>query len=283
MPFVITLTSDFGLCDGYVASMKGVILGVSPQATIVDISHLIKPQDIYQAAFVLGTTVRYFPPETVHLVVVDPGVGTERSALIVKTTLGCFITPDNGSLSYVLKPYLVSPLPVKSSVSVRTGFKDEIALEVIKVTKSGFLQSDISNTFHGRDIFAPLAAYLSLGRKPAEFGDEAETIEMLPLSSPQKNADGSLTGHIIHIDNFGNLISDINSEDIPQNSDFIVIEVGNEHIKGISNTYAEGKELLACIGSSGYLEIAVKNGSAASLLALKTGDAVKLCDYTQRS
>jgi len=106
---------------------------------------------------------------------------------------------------------------------------------------------------------------------------------MLPLSSPQKNADGSLTGHIIHIDNFGNLISDITSEDIPQNSDFIVIEVGNEHIKGISNTYAEGKELLACIGSSGYLEIAVKNGSAASLLAFKTGDAVKLCDYTQRS
>ena len=136
MPSVITLTSDFGLCDCYVASMKGVILGVSPQATIVDISHLIKPQDIYQAAFVLGTTVRYFPPETVHLVVVDPGVGTDVPPLSLKP-LRVFITPDNGSLSYVLKPYLVSPLPQKQ-VSVRTGFKDEIALEVIKVTKAVF-------------------------------------------------------------------------------------------------------------------------------------------------
>ncbi|HAS27837.1 MAG TPA: S-adenosyl-l-methionine hydroxide adenosyltransferase [Dehalococcoidia bacterium] len=276
MPSVITLTSDFGLCDGYVASMKGVILGINPQANIVDISHLIKPQDIHQAAFVLGTTVRHFPPQTIHLVVVDPGVGTDRPALIVKTAFGYFVTPDNGSLSYLLKPYLKDSLSAKSSVSVKQGFKEELSLEVIKVTKSDFIQSNISNTFHGRDIFAPLAAYLSLGSKPADFGEQAETIEMLSLSSPQKNADGSLTGHIIHTDNYGNLITDITSADISQKRDSLVIEMGNERIKGISNTYAEGKGLLACIGSSGYLEIAVKNGSAASLLAVKTGDAVKL-------
>ncbi|MDD4924757.1 MAG: SAM-dependent chlorinase/fluorinase [Dehalococcoidales bacterium] len=278
MRSVITLTTDFGLCDGYVASMKGVILRISPQVNIVDISHLIKPQDIHQAAFVLGTTVGYFPPETIHLAVVDPGVGTERPAIIVKTAFGYFVTSDNGSLSYVLKPYLITPLKAKGSVSVKAGFKAELALEVVKITSSGFLPSGISNTFHGRDIFAPAAAYLSLGKTPSDFGEPAGTIDMRPLSQPHVNPDGSISGHIIHIDNFGNLITDITVSDITQDYNSVVIEVGKERIKGIVNTYAAVAGLLACIGSSGYLEIAVKNGSAASLLAVKTGDAVKLSD-----
>jgi S-adenosylmethionine hydrolase len=283
MPSVITLTTDFGLGDGYVASMKGAILSINPEANIVDISHEIKPQDIHQAAFVLATSARYFPPQTIHVVVVDPGVGTVRPAIIVKTAFGYFVTPDNGSLSYVLKPYLVSPPASQRSVSVKTGFKSDIGLEAVRITGRSYCQSPVSNTFHGRDIFAPVAACLSLGKNPLDFGEPADGIEMLALTSPKKNADGSLNGHIIHIDNFGNLISDITSKDIPQNRDSIVIEAGNKSITGISNSYAEGKELLACIGSSGYLEIAVKNGSAASLLALKTGDEVKLCDFVKRS
>jgi S-adenosylmethionine hydrolase len=278
MRSVITLTSDFGLCDGYVASMKGAILGISPEASIVDISHEIKPQDIHQAAFVLATAVPHFPPKTIHVVVVDPDVGTERPAIIVKTVSGYFVTPDNGSLSYVLKPYLIHPQPSGGSVSVKTGFKSELALKVIKITDRSFCQSPVSNTFHGRDIFAPAAAYLSIGKNLFDFGEEAETIEMLALTAPQNNPDGSVTGHIIHIDHFGNLITDITSSDITQKRDSAVIEVGKEHIKGINKTYAAGPDLLAYIGSSGYLEIAVKNGHAASQLAVKTGDAVKLCD-----
>ncbi len=279
---IITLTTDFGLLDGYAASMKGVILGINPQVNIVDISHQIKPQDIHQAAFILGTTAHYFPPETVHLVVVDPGVGTERAAIIVKTACGCFVTPDNGSLSYVLKPYLLNPLPDDGRVFVKAGFKAELALEAVRITEGHFRQSGISNTFHGRDIFAPAAAYLSLGKNLSEFGEPAETIEMLPLPHPHINADGSISGHIIHIDNFGNLITDIISSDIVTDSDSVVIEVANQSIKGIRNTYAEGEELLACIGSSGYLEIALKNGSAASVLAVKTGDKVKLFNSQRR-
>lgn len=278
MRSVITLTDDFGLCDGYIASMKGVILGINPEANIVDISHQIKPQDIHQAAFVLASAARCFPPETIHVAVVDPDVGTDRPAIIAKTAFGYFVTPDNGSLSYVLKPYLVSPSAAKSSVFVKKGFKSELDLEAVRITGRHFLRPSISNTFHGRDIFAPVAAYLSLGKKPQEFGEAAETIEMLALTSPQKNADGSISGHIIHIDNFGNLITDIISSDITQNRDSVIIEVGSKRIKGIDRTYAEGERLLAYIGSGGYLEIAVKNGSAASLLAVKTGDAVKLCD-----
>jgi S-adenosylmethionine hydrolase len=278
MRSVITLTSDFGLSDCYVASMKGVILSINPEANIVDISHEIKPQDIHQAAFVLATAAGFFPPRAIHVVVVDPGVGTERSAIIVKTALGYFVTPDNGSLSYVLKPFLISPSTAKGSVPVKTGFKDELALEAVRITDRSYCQSPVSNTFHGRDIFAPAAAHLSIGENLSDFGEEADTIEMLPLSQPHINADGSITGQIIHIDNFGNLVTDITSSDIVVDMDSVVIKVGKEHIKGISKTYAGGADLLAYIGSGGYLEIAVKNGNAASLLALKTGDAVKLCD-----
>jgi len=278
MRSVITLTSDFGLCDCYVASMKGLILSINPEANIVDISHEIKPQDIHQAAFVLAAAAGYFPPESIHVVVVDPGVGTERSAISVKTAFGSFVTPDNGSLSYVLKPFLISPSTSKGSVSVKTCFKDELALEAVRITDRSYCQSPVSNTFHGRDIFAPAAAHLSIGENLFDFGEEADTIEMLPLSQPHINADGSITGQIIHIDSFGNLVTDVTVPDITMEHNSVIIEVGSKRIKGISKTYAEGEKLLAYIGSGGYLEIAVKNGSAACLLAVKKGDAVKLCD-----
>ncbi|MFA5629356.1 MAG: SAM-dependent chlorinase/fluorinase [Dehalococcoidales bacterium] len=280
---MITLTSDFGLSDGYVAAMKGVILGINPKVTIVDISHEIKPQDIFRAAFVLGTTAPYFPADTVHVVVVDPEVGTARSAIIAETALGFFVTPDNGSLSYVLKPYLLGSPKMGGDLPVKTGFDAKFGLKVYKIKEGSFLSSEVSNTFHGRDIFAPIAAYLTLGKNPIEFGEPAETVKVLPLPEPYVDTKGAVMGHIIYIDRFGNLITDIKLADIPVSFDSVIIEIGQEKIKGISKTYAVGAGLLAYIGSSGYLEIALKDGSAVSIFAAKIGDTVKLYDYLKGS
>jgi S-adenosylmethionine hydrolase len=273
---IITLTSDFGLHDGYVAAMKGVILSINPEAVLVDICHTIEPQNIHQAAFILGTTSPYFPPDTVHLIVVDPDVGTERPAIVVKTPFGCFVTPDNGSLSYVLQPYLVEPVFVNKPVPVANGFKPDFAMEAVKITSSKFRRTSASSTFHGRDIFAPAAAALSMGERLENFGERANTVEMLPLPRPEKHPDGSLTGNIIHIDGFGNLITSISADDLRLSRKPPVIRVGGEVIKGISRTYADGSGLLAYIGSSGYLEIAVRGGSASSMLNARAGDKVEL-------
>ncbi len=276
MNSIITLTSDFGLYDGYVASVKGVILGINPEARLVDICHTIEPQNINRAAFVLGTTVRYFPPDTIHLVVVDPGVGTKRPAIIAKTPFGIFVTPDNGSLSYVLQPYLAKPLSFKDSVSTTKGFKQELDLEVVKITNPRFWGENVSPTFHGRDIFAPVAAVLSKGQNIRDFGEPATTIEMLALSHPYRNSEDSLIGNIIHIDGFGNLVTNILSCDIHLNKNSLKIKVGSERISGLSHTYAEGCGLLAYIGSNDYLEIALKGGDAGSVLNAKIGDEISL-------
>lgn len=274
MRSVITLTSDFGSSDGYVAAMKGVILGVNPEVTLIDICHNTSPQNINQASFVIGTTARYFPPDTIHIVVVDPGVGTKRPAIIAKTPFGYFITPDNGSLSYLLQPYLVKPVTSIGPVSVFETFTPDLNLEVVRITNSRFWRASSSNTFHGRDIFAPVAAALSKGECMESFGERASTIEMLPLPQPDSYSDGTLTGNIIHIDNFGNLITNIQSGDIRSNK--YLIRVGSEIIKGLSRTYADSGGLLAYIGSNGYLEIALRGGNACSLLNAKIGDEVKL-------
>ncbi len=274
MRSVITLTSDFGLCDGYVASMKGVILGINPEVTLVDICHNTSPQNINQASFIIGTTARYFPPDTIHIVVVDPGVGTKRSAIIAKTPFGYFITPDNGSLSYLLQPYLVKPVTSIGPVSIIEAFTPDLNLEVVRITNPRFWRTNASATFHGRDIFAPVAAALSMGERLENFGERVNTIEMLPLPQPNRYSDGALIGNIIHIDNFGNLITNIQSGDIHSNK--CLIRVASEIIKGLSRTYADSGGLLAYIGSNGYLEIALRGGSACSLLNAKIGDEVKL-------
>jgi len=276
MSAVITLTTDFGLLDAYVASMKGVILDVNPEATLVDICHNIKPQNIAQAAFVLGTTYKYFPKKTIHLVVVDPGVGTERKAIILRTPLACFVAPDNGVLSHVIQQALIELVVKKGRLSVKGGLKAGANIEVVQITNPRFWRSPVSTTFHGRDIFAPVAAALSLGFPPIEFGEPVTSVEMLPISRPEKRPDGSLVAHIIHIDSFGNLITDIASGDLPPAEQLATIEVGNRLIPGLSRTYAEGSGLLALIGSSGYLEVSLKGGNAAFLLDAKVGDEVRL-------
>jgi hypothetical protein len=276
MSAIITLTTDFGLADAYVAAMKGVILGINPQAKIIDVCHSIKPQNIAQAAFVLSTAYPYFPKKTLHLVVVDPGVGAERRAIILRTPVACFIAPDNGVLSYVIGQSLVKPVMGNGKVSLRGETKPGADIEVVAITNPKFWRSPVSATFHGRDIFAPVAAMLSLGFPPIEFGEPLDSVRVLPLPRPSQRPDGTLVGHILHVDNFGNLITDIKSDDLSLKAEHITIEVGGQLIFGLSDTYAEGSGLLALIGSSDYLEVSLKGGSASSLLDARVGDEVRL-------
>ncbi len=276
MSAIITLTTDFGLSDGYVATMKGVMLGINPEAKLVDICHAIKPQNVPQAAFVLGMAYPYFPKKTTHLVVVDPGVGTERQAIILRTPLASFVAPDNGVLSYVIQQYLAEPVTNKSRASIKEGLKPGSEIEAVAITNPKFWRSPVSSTFHGRDIFAPVAALLSLGFPPIEFGEAVTSVAVLPLPQPATRPDGSMVGHIIHIDGFGNLITDIRRDDLPEKVRMVTIEAGGRLISGLARTYAEGSGLVALIGSNGYLEVALKGGSAGSLLDAKIGDEVKL-------
>jgi len=271
MGAIITLTTDFGLADAYVAAMKGVILNINPEAKLIDICHSIKPQDISQAAFILSTVYEFFPQRTIHLVVVDPGVGTERRAIIMRTPSADFVAPDNGVLSYVIQQSSAKPIAVN-----RQRIELEPGLEAVSITKPQFWRSPVSSTFHGRDIFAPVAAHLSLGFPPIDFGEAISSLTMLPLPRPYQASDGTLVGRIIHIDNFGNLITSIKSNDLPQINQAITIEVGNQLISGLSRTYGEGKGLLALIGSSGYLEVSLKGGDASAFLAAEIGNEIKI-------
>jgi len=282
MSAIITLTTDFGLSDAYVAAMKGVILSINPKAKLIDICHTIKPQNIPQAAFVLGTAYQFFPDKTIHVVVVDPGVGTERRAIILRTPSADFVAPDNGVLSYVLQQCKsvkgrLTPLDFLTGlINNRQQVELEPGMEAVTITKPQFWRSPVSPTFHGRDIFAPVAARLSLGFPPIDFGETITSVTMLSLPHPYQAPDGSLVGHILHIDSFGNLITNIKSDDLPQVKQAITIEVGNQLISGLNRTYAEGKGLLALIGSSGYLEISLKEGSACALLNAEVSNEVKM-------
>ena len=273
MGAIITLTTDFGLSDAYVAAMKGVILGINPEATLVDICHTIKPQNTSQAAFVLSTAYQFFPQKTIHLVVVDPGVGTERRAIILRTPSADFVAPDNGVLSYVIQELSAEPVADNNSLQQ---VELERTLEAVEITNSQFWRTPVSSTFHGRDIFAPVAALLSLGFPPINFGEAITSLVMLPLPQPHQRPDGSLVGHVLHIDNFGNLITNIRSSDLPSTKEPITIEIGDQVISELSRTYAEGKGLLALIGSSGYLEVSLKGGSASAFLDAEVGSEVKL-------
>ena len=271
MSAVITLTTDFGLSDAFVAAMKGIILGINPSVTLVDISHDIKPQNITQAAFVLSTAYSFFPKRTIHVVVVDPGVGTERKAVVLRTPDFDFVAPDNGVLSYVIQPYVAGR--VKNN---RQSLKTAGGLEAFAITESRFWRSPVSATFHGRDIFAPVAAHLSLGMIPSAFGPPVDSLTALPLSRPFRAPDGSLVGRVIHIDGFGNLITDIAVRDLPPDTSDIKIKVRHRVIRSLSRTYGVSEGLLALIGSSGCLEISLRDGDAAAFLHARVGDKVAI-------
>jgi S-adenosylmethionine hydrolase len=269
MAAIITLTTDFGIQDTYVAAMKGVILDINPKVTLLDICHSIEPQNIPQAAFLISTAYGYFPQGTIHMVIVDPEVGSQRRAIILKTRRACFLAPDNGVLSYIIH----RPWPKRGlSKAEPTGLPP--GLQAIEISNPKFWHHPVSSTFHGRDIFAPVAAHLSLGVPLQEFGPPITSLKAFPLPKPQLGARGELIGHILHIDRFGNIITDIDREDLP--SAKFSIEIAARQIESLSPSYAEADGLLALIGSSGQLEIAVKNSSAAALLGAKIGDEVRI-------
>ena len=274
MSSVITLTTDFGVDDAYVATMKGVILSINPEANIVDITHSIEPQNIRQAAFILDYSYRYFPKKTVHVAIVDPGVGSERRGIVLKTPSALFVAPDNGVLSYVINELSSNEdLTVQYSkdqdlVTLGNGF------EAIAITEPRFWRHPVSTTFHGRDIFAPVAAALSLDISPYELGEKITSLQIFPIPKPVVDYQGNLAGNVLYVDHFGNLITNIKKSDLPGKD--ILIETAGHSIQGITNYYAEGEELMAIIGSSGYLEISLKNGNAADFLNIGIGDEIKV-------
>ncbi len=263
---IITLTTDFGLSDPYVGSLKGVILSINPDATIVDITHDIRPQRVEQAAFVLATAWPYFPPASIHLAVVDPGVGTERRAIALATPSGAFLGPDNGVLSAAL------PDQVRQAASAGprlVHLPPDTAAHL--VTDERFHRAPVSPTFHGLDVFAPAAAHLSLGTPVSDLGPAVPEVLALPPFRARPQADGSLAGRVIHIDRFGNLITDVRAEQMPRPP---LVEICERRIEGLSRTYADRPGLLAVIGSVGFLEIAVNGGSAARELGADIGEAL---------
>ncbi len=264
---IITLTTDFGSSDHYVAAVKGVILGINPDATIVDLSHGVEPQGIEQAAFILSCALPFFPQGSIHVAVVDPEVGTERRALALYTDEGVFIGPDNGVLSPAFSDDEREGAYNKTAVIRLTSGKQARLL-----ANPRFQLSPPSATFHARDIFAPAAAYISVGAKPSDLGPCVQEITALPPFRAVPVDDDSLAGTIIHIDRFGNAITTIRGEQlsVPE----VRIDIAGRRIQGLCRSYADRGGLVALIGSSGFLEVAVNGGSAADSLDLQIGDIV---------
>ena len=254
---LITLMTDFGTSDHYVGVMKGVILGINPQAQIVDITHTIPPQDIHRAAFLIESAYRYFPTGTIHLIVVDPGVGSERSAIVCQTQTAYFVCPDNGIITHLLL--------------------NEEPIHTVTVENSTYLLPQVSSTFHGRDIFAPVAAHLSRGVSIDKLGNPVTNPVQLPIPKPEVTNE-TIIGHVIWIDSFGNLITNISHEILEslggQNN--VVIHAGIAKIDRLNHSYAESAvgDPLAIIGSSNRLEISINQGDAAQVLGLKRGDVI---------
>ena len=261
-PRIITLTTDFGIRDPYVGIMKGVILGINPDVQIVDLTHAIPPQDTHEAAFTIHAAHRYFPNDTIHTIVVDPGVGTDRQAIICEIDGTFFVCPDNGVLTYLLQ-----------SISN----KAERAMNAVAIQNPDYFLPEVSNTFHGRDIFAPVAAHLSLGVPLTNIGPPMQDLVEFPILTPQVSG-STITGHIVKIDRFGNAITNISESALSDDAASYKISVGNTRLKQINRAYAESDigEPLAIIGSYGLLEIAINAGNAEISLGLKWGDIVEV-------
>jgi len=275
MSSIITLTTDFGYDDAYVSAVKGAILSINPEANIIDISHSIEPQNILQGAFILSVAYRYFPKQTVHVTIVDPGVGGDRRGIILKTPLAIFVAPDNGILSYIIDDLFSIESP---SVSEQKHDLKEIVfkkgLEAAAITDPRFWRHPVSPTFHGRDIFAPVAAGLSLGISPYEFGEKINSLHILPIPKPSIDPESDMVGQILHIDRFGTLITNIKNNDLPGKD--VRIEVAGRCIQGISDYYAQREGIMAIMGSSGYLEVSLRDGSACDFLGATVGDEVRM-------
>lgn len=260
----ITLLTDFGTADYFVAALKGVILTANRHARVVDITHDIPPQDIEAGAFTLLAACSSFPAGTIHVAVVDPGVGSSRRAILVRTTEGYFVGPDNGIFSYVCER------------SEHQG----VAPELFHLDNEKYFRRPVSTTFHGRDVFAPVAAALSMGVKPEGLGTSiSEIVRLAPLHT-RTSRDGRLMARIIHIDRFGNCVTNITQGDL--SPAMIVsgaaLSLKGKTVKTFRNYFderASGRDKVFAIwGSAGFLEIAVANASAAKLLKVRRGDGV---------
>jgi S-adenosylmethionine hydrolase len=258
---IVTLTTDFGEADHFVAVMKGVILSRAPRATLVDVTHEIAAHDVGEAAFVVGETYRYYPKGTIHVVVVDPGVGTERRALLVEAAGQYFVGPDNGVLARVYR---------KEKAKVRA------------LTNKKYFLKEVSQTFHGRDVFAPVAGHLAAGVKPAAMGKLINDYLRPAGLEAVRTGKRFWAGAVIKVDRFGNLITNLSPAEIPDllSRPFTLV-VGVTPVERLVRAYAEGGagEAVAIVGSSGYLEVIVNQGNAAKQLGCVAGSPVELTLY----
>ncbi|HEX8222068.1 MAG TPA: SAM-dependent chlorinase/fluorinase [Chloroflexia bacterium] len=324
-PPVITLTTDFGTHDGYVGAMRGVIHTLLPDAKVVDISHDITPQQIQEGAFILYRAYRYFPASAVHIAVVDPGVGSSRRSIVLSTRHGTFVGPDNGIFTYVLRAEQ-APVPDPEvdrmpwiggmwgvapnwagNLELAEGeaggsARDPVAGEVLEddpyahpgdlphayhLDNPDYWLANVSNTFHGRDVFAPVAAHLASGAHPDRMATpvDVDTLVTLPDAAPrvQKSRQGTtIVGQVIHIDRFGNIITNLPDRLLEPlleaTGATALIEIAGYSIKGLGQSYADVRrgQALALIGSERLLEVAVRNASAAQRMKVSVGDQVRI-------
>lgn len=257
---IITLTTDFGLKDPYVAEMKAVIFQICPKAILVDITHELEKFNVRMGAFILSCAAGYFPNGTIHVAVVDPSVGTKRRPIMIETERGLFIGPDNGVL-----------LLAAEKEGVRN---------YREITNRSLMLPEIANTFHGRDIFAPIAAHLASGIETEEIGPKIDKI-VRPLFAKVTNRKAGVNGEVLHVDSFGNIITNIMEVHISQigQGNWLKTKLARREVKlRLRKTYGEASrnELLALIGSHGYLEIAVNQGSAVEKFHAKRGDKISV-------
>jgi hypothetical protein len=260
-PQLITLTTDFGTSDHFVAVMKGVILRIAPQVIIIDVSHHVKAFEISEGAFLVSQMYRYYPKGTIHVAVVDPGVGTSRRPLLVEAAGQFFIGPDNGLLSMVYS---------------REKHKAR------EITAEKYFLQPVSTTFHGRDIFAPVAAHLACGVKPAQFGKRVEDHLRKTFEHPMRNGKRTWMGTVLKADHFGNLITNFHVDEFADiRTRPFEMQVGIQKLDRLAQNYAgqEGAAPFVIVGSSGYLEVAVNQGSAAKTLGCGAGSPVELTVY----
>ncbi len=254
---IITLTTDFGLLDHFVGVIKGAILNINPEVQIVDLNHQVASHDIFDAAYTLAQCYRYFPSDTIHLVVVDPGVGTARRPILARTIEYKFVAPDNGVLSLV--------------------YDREENVEVRHITSEHYFLNPVSQTFHGRDIFAPVVAWLSKGVEVDKFGEPITDFAKFAAPKPKRVGDNLVKGIAQKIDKFGNIITNITPQDVPQlfteNPPPFKIVVNQNEITRLVTAYSEGKpsEMVVILGSAGFLEIATNRGSASKALNASRG------------
>jgi hypothetical protein len=255
---ILTLTTDFGLADHYVAAMKGVILGICPQARMVDISHQVRPFAIAEGAYLIAQSYPCFPPKSVHVVVVDPGVGTARRPILVEAAGQYFIGPDNGVLAMVYG-------------------REEHKVRLI--ANERYFRQPVSQTFHGRDIFAPVAAHVAAGIPPSKMGKLIQDYLRPSFLKPQRTGKRTWMGQILRIDRFGNVVTNFHASDFPdlERRNFSMA-LGPREVGVLARNYAEcgPGELFAIVGSSGYLEISVGQSSAAETIGCETGAPAEL-------